>query len=197
MESHTAGSTSIPRETKNRLLKTSRNGVISSTIRLTYFDSDTTIPARKAPSAIDRPKWPKTRAVPTATSTVVRVKSSRLPAATTRAARAGKSTLAPTTVRAMTPTARTRNHGDLGGVAPSPASSGSASMIGTTARSCISSTPIMARPWGLDVLPEPSSSHRTRAVDERAMTIPQVTASAGGRPRTMATAAAAAPVVRT
>ncbi len=55
----------------------------------------------------------------------------------------------------------------------------------------------IVRPWVLEVFPEPSRSHSTRAVDESGITIPQVTASTSGRPIAMATKVAAVPVSTT
>ncbi len=140
------GSTSMPMDTKNRLLNTSRSGVKSSIMRPTYSDSDTTIPARKAPRAMDWPKWPKNRAVPTAVRKMVRVNSSRLPEATMRAMIHGNANRAPNTVNKMTATERLSSHVTSPRVAAWPASSGKASMIGTTARSWNSSTDTGAHP---------------------------------------------------
>ena len=51
----TAGSNSIPTDTKNRTEKASRNGRDSSAARWLSSDSRMTIPAKKAPSAKDTP----------------------------------------------------------------------------------------------------------------------------------------------
>ena len=55
--SHTsAGSSSMPTETKNSMPNRSRSGITSLSAWCAYSDSLTTRPATKAPSAIDRPK---------------------------------------------------------------------------------------------------------------------------------------------
>ncbi len=46
----------MPTETKNSTEKISRSGKVSSSARWLKSDSLTTIPAKKAPSAIDTPK---------------------------------------------------------------------------------------------------------------------------------------------
>ena len=76
--SERAGSNSMPTDTKNRTANASRIGSASAAARRLNSDRPTTMPARKAPSAIDTPKISaEPTAMPSASTSTVRVKSSR------------------------------------------------------------------------------------------------------------------------
>ena len=69
---------SIPIETKKKLVKMSRKGMIVERAALLYSDSDMIRPARKAPRARERPARDVSHAVPRQRVTTVIRKSSRL-----------------------------------------------------------------------------------------------------------------------
>ena len=84
------GSNSIPTETKNSTAKASRIGRASVAARRLNSDRPTTIPARKAPSAIETPNaLAEPTAMPSASTSTVRVKSSRERVAAARASTQG------------------------------------------------------------------------------------------------------------
>ncbi len=68
----------MPTDTKNRTAKASRMGNASEAALKLYCDRPTTMPARKAPSAIDTLKMSaEPTAIPSAMTRTVSVKSSR------------------------------------------------------------------------------------------------------------------------
>ncbi len=109
----------------------------------------------------------------------------------------GNANRAPSTVRRITAIDRPSSQTTSPTVAAWPASSGKASMMGTTARSWNSSIDTMVRPGPVPMSPDLSSDHRTRAVEDSATMPPHTAASAAGRPPAMATAKAAPPVSST
>ncbi len=73
-----AGSSSIPTEMKKRLMKASRNGMMSLSAWWLYSDSEMARPAMKAPSARESPASEVSQAVPRPMKMMVRMNSSRL-----------------------------------------------------------------------------------------------------------------------
>ncbi len=97
--SNAAGSSSMPTETKNSTAKASRIGSASEAARWLYSDRPTTMPARKAPSAIDTSKTlAAPTAMPSASTSTVSVNNSRERVAATRSSRYGITRLPTTTV---------------------------------------------------------------------------------------------------
>ncbi len=70
-------------ERKKRLMKASRNGMISPRTCWQYSDSEIARPAINAPSASDKPALAVNQAVPKPMKMMVRINSSRLRALTT------------------------------------------------------------------------------------------------------------------
>ncbi len=71
-------SSSIPMDTKKRILNISLRGRISLNAWCPYSDSEITRPARKAPSASDKPTSDVNQAVPKQMSTILIKNNSRL-----------------------------------------------------------------------------------------------------------------------
>ncbi len=68
----------MPMEMKKTLVKTSRKGATSATTWWLYSDSETTMPARKAPSASEKPRCSVKYAMPRQTSSAPSTKTSRM-----------------------------------------------------------------------------------------------------------------------
>ena len=134
------------------------------------------MPATKAPSASDMPKYSVTKATARQRPNTDSRNSSleRIPA--TRRSTRG-STHSPRTN--MAPRKSTVFSAASPRAAPKPGSpmAGITTIIGTTARSCTSSMPIITRPWGVPSSPRSISSLSTTMVLESAMRKPKKTAS--------------------
>ena len=99
------GSNNMPTATKNKMAKISRRGRVSSSARWLKSESLTTIPAKKAPSAMETPKIlyaPK--AIETAAATTVKVNSSREPRRATNCMIIGTRRFPMISIKAMKPT---------------------------------------------------------------------------------------------
>src|SRR5216117_1856763 len=142
-------------------------------------------PARKAPSATDRPTAWVRAPVPRPTARTTSRNSSslcvratrRMSAGTTRAARnnAGTSTSAALPNAIATAIGRS--------VTPAP-SAGSKTVSATTARSSTSEMPIMTRPWRVCSSPRSMSSRTSTIVLATEMTSPMTSPCPGGQPST-------------
>ena len=138
----------MPTAMKNSPSSRPLNGSISASSACRYSDSASSTPARKAPSAIDRPTACISSAVTTTVSSVIAVKASRMPlAATSRSSRLSSSR-PPITTAASTATTLAMPSAMSVPLAPSmpPPSRGTSASIGIAARSWNSSTEKAARP---------------------------------------------------
>ncbi len=190
------GSSSIPTATKKSVAKRSRRGMISARTWLSNSDSETTIPARNAPSANDSPASLLAKAVPRAISTTVSKKSSRDPVRATANKIRGTSLVPRTTtaIRAIAAIPSDRSSARKG-FPRSSVSSGSRASIGTRLRSWMMPSPRATLAWGLSASPRPSSSLRATIELEMAKAPPSRRAASMDHPIASPTTMPSAPVI--
>ena len=168
---------------KNRPRNSPRNGRMSASIWCRYSLSASISPARKAPSAIDMPACSVAQPVPSATKIEVAANSSgfRVPAISRKTSRTmNRPTNA---ITASTTTAFTAARpSTCGSPSTAPASSGSSTRNGTTARSWNSKTPIEARPCRAVTSPRSTRCCRTAAVEDSASAPPSTKAATAPPP---------------
>ncbi len=181
-------------------------------------DSASTSPARNAPSATDSPACCDSHAEPATTNSTAARKVSRERPAAARAMSHGTRRRAAknaNTTSPIVPSPRRTSSSAPPVVPPWPstaapagasaalppaahvASAGTRSTIGTTARSCTSSTPVSSRPCGACSSPRSVIRRNTSAVEDGAIRRPKNTAFAGTAPMAMSAPATTDEVTRT
>ena len=178
----TAGSNSMPTETKNSTAKASRSGSVSSAARWLNSDSRIIIPAKKAPSAKDTSKsLAAPKATPIAVATTPSVNSSCEPVRATHHSSRGSSrrpTTSISTTKAATlasvrpmalhsaadPPAAAASVVPEAGAPSRPESAGSSTSTSTITRSSTTSQPTAMRPCSDFSSPRASSARSSTTV---------------------------------
>ena len=157
----TSGSMSMPTDTKKSTANTSRVGNSSPSTRCDRSDSDTTNPARNAPSASESPMYSDASAVLNASAAIARKNSSRDRSSATRASANGItcSPMTNTPIRnAATFSAASENSRVIAPAPLSPDTASSATISTTAHRSCTIDHVTVSRPWSDAISPRASSS---------------------------------------
>jgi len=188
-------SSSMPTDTKKKLVNTSRRGMMFPSACRPYSDSEMMSPARNAPRASDKPAVAVSQATLRQTAITASRNTSRLRVRATRCSSRGTAQRAARTATAMMPTPLARRRA----IAPMPPawladSSGATSIMGTAMMSWKIRMPRIIRPWGVSTSARSCISFRTTAVLLSDTSQPMNTASPQGRPRPTARAPATAAV---
>ena len=172
----TAGSNSMPTDTKNNTAKASRSGSVSSAARWLNSDSRNIMPAKKAPSAKDTSNNSAApNATPTAAATTLRVNSSREPVLATHHSSLGSTrrpttsmntTKLPTLAKVMPSVDHSAAWSPLSvALLPSMfATGGNSTSISTITRSSTISQPTAMRPLTDSTRPRSSSARNSTTV---------------------------------
>ena len=147
----------MPTATKNSVAKISRTGMMSASTCSSNSDSETTIPARKAPRPSDNPAACVARATPRAMATTASMKSSREPDRATMRSSGGTSRV-PRRNAAIRTTAEISSDSAMPKPPPRwPAMTGMSASIGARLKSWTMPRPSATRACGLSISPRPMS----------------------------------------
>ncbi len=197
----TAGSNSMPTETKNSTAKASRNGSDSSAARWLNSDSRIIMPAKKAPSANETSNsLAAPNAKPMATASTLSVNSSCEPVRATNQSTRGSTRRPTNSMNAMNPTTLARvmpsvchSAPESAGVAPAsgapstPDSAGSSTSTSTITKSSTTSQPTAMLPLIELRMPRVSSARSSTTVLATDRHSPNTSAPPGLQPHHSAT----------